>query len=134
MRIEDYRRLSFFKNIDVDSVSPVEDVPYKRFNGSLESILNEIFSVDPVSGLPKGDIAYYLSSDGNPDIKNWLQSNLLAPRVSSGQSTPEGVTDDLIAEMSRINGESIDSWQNRLTSLRDSATAEIEKLKQPQNE
>ena len=54
----------------------------------LDNILSEIFSPDPLTGAPKGDIAYYLSPDGNPMIKQWLENNLLSPRgviSSNGQ-------------------------------------------------
>lgn len=100
----------------------------------LKNVLDEIFSVDPVSGFPKGDIQYYLSADGNPLVKQWLETHLLKPRQISGQSM-QGVTDDMIVEFSRVKGESIEDYQARLTSLYDSAKAEYERLKvPPQNE
>ena len=89
----------------------------------LKQVLDEIFSVDPVTGFPKGDIQYYLSSDGNPMVKQWLETHLLKPRQCSGQSL-QGLTDDMIAEFSRGAGESIEDYQSRLTSLYDSAKAE----------
>ena len=47
--------------------------------------------------------------------------------MSSGGSSVEGVTDDMIFEMSRKSGESVSDYQSRLTSLYDSAKAEYEK-------
>ena len=96
----------------------------------LKQVLDEIFSVDPVTGFPKGDIQYYLSSDGNPMVKQWLETHLLKPRQSSGQSL-QGLTDDMIVEFSRGKGESIEDYQARLTSLYDSAKAEYESLNVP---
>lgn len=106
----------------------VPDPEPSWIESNLKSMLDEIFSVDPVSGFPKGDIQYYLSSEGNPQIKQWLENNLLRPRMSGSQSL-EGVTDDLRAEFARKSGESVEDYQSRLMSLYDSAKAEYERFK-----
>ena len=59
------------------------DPEYKPSESNLDDIIREIFSVDPISGFPKGDIQYYLSKDGNPDVKRWIENNLLTPRVDT---------------------------------------------------
>ena len=67
-------------------------------------------------------------------VKQWLETHLLKPRQSSGQSL-QGLTDDMIVEFSRGKGESIQDYQARLTSLYDSAKADYERLNvSPQNE
>lgn len=119
-----------YKGLDLSESGrnfPVDPVP-EKVESSLQSVLDEIFSVDVNTGLPKGDIQYYMSSDGNPQVKQWIENNLLKPRVSSGSSTPEGVTDDMIIEMSRQKGESVSDYQARLINIYDSAKAEVEKL------
>lgn len=109
----------------------VEPTPKYEFNDSdLDTVLNEVFSVDPVSGLPKGDIQYWLSKDGNPMVKDWLTNNLLAPRAMMTGTSVEGVTDELIAEMSHSPGESLADYQSRLKSIYDDARAQLEKSKQ----
>lgn len=99
-----------------------KEVPKFEYDDSqLKQVLDEIFSVDPVSGFPKGDIQYFLSKDGNPQVKAWLESNLLQPRATSRGSSVEGVTDDMIVELSRQPGESTSSYAARLASIRDEA-------------
>ena len=107
-------------------IEPLDDSQQKR-------VLDEIFSVDPESGLPKGDIQYWLSSDGNPQIKQWLENNLLRPRAKSSGTSIEGVTDDMIVEMSRKAGESADACSSRLASIYESAKAEYESSMQSLN-
>lgn len=108
----------------------VEPIPKYEFNDSdLDTVLNEVFSVDPVSGLPKGDIQYWLSKDGNPMVKDWLTNNLLVPRAMMTGTSIEGVTDELIAEMSHSPGESLADYQSRLKSIYDDARAQLEKSK-----
>ena len=115
-----------------DNHRPVDPEP-EVDDTMLKNILDEIFTVDEVSGFPKGDIQYYMSSAGNPVVKSWLENNILKPRMTSGSSV-EGLTDDLIVECSRIDGESVSDYQKRLTSIYDSAKAEYDKLLQPKNE
>lgn len=121
-----------YKNLDLTyngrelHIDPVPQVD----TSELKQVLDEIFSVDPITGFPKGDIQYYLSADGNPMVKQWLETHLLKPRQTSGQSI-QGLTDDMIAEFSRVRGESIEDYQARLTSLYDAAKADYERLKVP---
>ena len=111
---------------------PVDPKP--DFNDSmLKQVLDEIFSVDPISGFPRGDIQYYMSSEGNPQVKQWLENNLFKPRMSGNQSM-EGLSDDLIVEFSRKVDESVSDYQMRLTSLYDSAKAEYDKFLNQPNE
>lgn len=107
-------------------IEPLDDSQMKR-------VLDEIFAVDPESGLPKGDIQYWLSSEGNPQIKQWLENNLLKPRSKSSGTSIEGVTDDMIVEMSRKAGESADEYSTRLASIYESAKAEFESSLQTLN-
>lgn len=106
----------------------VIDPDYVPSTSQLDEILKDIFSVDPDSGLPRGDLAYYLSPDGNPTVKAWLENNLLKPRAARVGTSIDGVTDDMLIEYSRGKDESVADYAERLRSIYDSATAEIEKL------
>lgn len=124
------QQLAQFEHCD-KSAYYVDPIPKYEFNDSdLDAVLNEVFSVDQVSGLPKGDIQYWLSKDGNPTVKNWLTSNLLAPRAMMTGTSVEGVTDELIAEMSHSPGESLSDYQSRLKSIYEEARAQLEKSKE----
>lgn len=119
------QKSSLFDGLDKSLVyiEPVCD--YVEENNDLQAVLNEIFSVDPVSGFPKGDIQYFLSKDGNPQVKAWLESNLLTPRSKMTGSSIEGVTDDLIVEMSRKSGETSSAYSARLQSILNEAKANV---------
>lgn len=107
-----------FPEVDPDAVS----------NDPLSQVLNEIFSVDPETGNPRGDIQYFLSKDGNPEVKAWLESHLLQPRVVQSGNDPEKVADDLIYEFSRRSDESVQDYQDRLIQIRDTAKADYDKF------
>ena len=128
------RRLAIFAGIDFDYVSPRPADPAPDImQMQLKEVLDEIFSVDPISGFPKGDIQYYLSSEGNPQVKQWFENNLLKPRMSSGSSL-EDITDDMRVEFSRSANESISDYQARLMKIYDDAKAEYEKSLNEPNE
>lgn len=109
--------------------TPFPDVDGVQKN-DLDNILAEIFAPDPLTGAPKGDIVYYLSPDGNPMIKQWLENNLLSPRgvkSSNGQ-----YDDDTIAEYSRNADESVDAYRSRIIGYIDENRAIIDKFSKPE--
>ena len=118
---------SEYQGIDIHYVNKTKDPDYKKDDSELQAILDEIFAVDPVSGFPRGDIAYYLSKDGNPQVKQWIEAHLLQPRMT-GNQTLKDVSDDLIVEMSRQRDESVEDYQSRLMSIYDAAKSDYEKL------
>lgn len=119
------QKSSLFDGLDKSLTYDVPVSDYVEENNDLQSVLNEIFSVDPVSGFPKGDIQYYLCKDGNPQVKAWLETNLLSPRSKLSGTSIDGVTDDLIAEMSRQPGETSIAYASRLHSILNQAKANV---------
>lgn len=111
----------------------IERLPIEDSNIVLESdlkpIFDEIFSVDPITGNPRGDIAYFLSKDGNPQVKAFIESALFSQRSDDSLRDPEKFSDDLIVEYSRKDNESVKDYASRLASYRDEAIKSYEKYK-----
>ena len=107
-----------------------KDPDYDMDETALKHVLDEIFEVDPVTGFPRGDIQYYLSASGNPQVKQWLETNILQPRMSAN-SIMQGLSDDLIAEMSQRKNESLEDYTARVRGIYDDALLQIEQMKQP---
>lgn len=121
--------LSHFNGVNLAIFDEHVETEVESVYNPLDDVLNEIFTVDPRSGLPRGDIQYFLSKDGNPQVKAWLESNLLQPRVAKGMSDPAKVSDDLIVEMSRLPDETTDSYAARVMGIYDEAKANLAALK-----
>ncbi|MCR5470421.1 MAG: hypothetical protein K6F22_05705 [Prevotella sp.] len=117
-----------FQNI-VDVECPINDPEYVPSQSDLDNILREIFTVDERTGMPMQDIGYFLSKDGNPFVKDWLENNLLRPRAARGGVDPSLIGDDLIVECSRRKDESAFDYASRLNDIYNEATAELEKQK-----
>ena len=118
-----------FLNLDDEKMSYVMNkVSDVKHDSELDQVIKEIFSVDEVSGFPRGDIQYFLSKDGNPQVKAWLEANLLSPRAKQNGSDPSHISDDLIVEMSRRDGETTDDYSSRLMSIYDEAKNNYQSL------
>lgn len=133
MKKELYSKFSMFQNI-VDEECPINDPEYVPSQSDLDNILREIFTIDERTGCPMQDIGYFLSKDGNPFVRDWLQANLLAPRAARGGVDPSLVGDDLIVECSRRKDESVFEYASRLNGIYNEATAELEKHKTSKSE
>ena len=125
----DISNMSMFQGLDPVDNNFVVDPEYVPTDTDMDRILREIYSVDELTGLPKGDLVYYLSPDGNPQVKAWLENNLLKPRAAKLGTSLEGVTDDMLAEFSKSAGESGSDYRARMMSIYESTTKEIEEYK-----
>lgn len=126
MRKDLYNKFACFTGVGSNEPIDIEEKEYVPDESEIMNVLKEIFSVDPVSGAPLGDIAYFLSPNGNPTIKTWLTNNLLKPRYGV-QMRDDNITDDMLVEFSRNADESIDDYAVRLAGYRDSAIEEYNK-------
>ena len=120
MNKSEYIKFSMYEGLDNDPCIIPDPVPVKS-ESDLDRILDTIFDVDPVSGLPFTDIQYYLSPNGNPEVRDWLSNNLLKPRSDASGKSLDGVSDDLIHEFSRGVNESIDDYRERIFNIRKEA-------------
>lgn len=126
MKKELYNKFACFAGVDDSISSASQDAEYVPDESEIMNVLKEIFAVDPVSGAPLGDIAYFLSPNGNPTIKAWLTNNLLKPRFGA-QMRDDNISDDMLVEFSRNADENIDDYAARLAGYRDTAIAEYKK-------
>lgn len=102
----------------------VKEPEQPEINKDVQSLLDYIFGTDPNSGLPVGDLAIYLGKKCNPQVKEFIQQNLMLenPTPDSAFNMPTEVvnrfrsviTDDDIAFFSRNSGESREEYSDRL--------------------
>lgn len=61
-------------------------------------LLNAIYAIDPVTNLPTGDIACYLSPNTSPEVKQFIMDNLMIDVSGSAAPRSADMSDeDLIA-------------------------------------
>ena len=106
-----------------------DTVPMKEHENTIDviepnqALLDIIFASDPVSGLPSGDLSAFMGDKTNPEVKMFIQSQLLQERIDSASpmDLPPDVTnkfksisDDDIALFSRNHNESREDYAHRL--------------------
>ena len=116
MKRDSFRNHSMIMALDNDPCI-IPDEPFVDDNSEIANVIKEIFEVDDRTGLPQGDIAYYLSPDGNPQIKDWLLNNLMRSRGVSVGSSIDDVTDDMLEEFSRQPNESLGDYRKRIYDM-----------------
>lgn len=89
-----------------------------------QQLLDIIFTNDPVTGMPTGDLALFTNEKANPEIKRFIELNLLHENheVGSSLNLPDDIankfrgtiTDDDIAQFSRNHDESREDYANRM--------------------
>lgn len=96
-------------------VSPSKVAEGDVVRSETEILFDQIFSVDPRTLLPNGDIAIWMSQNTSPEIRNFISQNLMSsvPLDSDGAKY-DGLTDDDVAMYTRNQGESIADYRSRL--------------------
>lgn len=107
-----------FKDAKREKKSP--DVPEKY-----KQLLDLIYKVDPITGVPSGDIGIYLSDSANAEVKAFVQQQLMNPVIDTGKGLSlstntinqlrETITDDDIAQFSRDDNESVEDYAERIS-------------------
>ena len=95
--------------------SPIKENDGEVVRSETENLFDQIFSVDPITLLPNGDIAIWMSQNTSPEIRNFISQNLMAPvPLDTDGAKYDGLTDDDVAIFTRNQGESIADYRSRL--------------------
>lgn len=121
----------FMQYASINCAFVVKDRPEKHVKqeSDLDPILKEIFSVDERTGMPHGDIAYFLSKNANPQVKAFIEGAFFQPRSVDNNYDPAKISDDLIVECTRRSDESVADYAARLDSIRLKAIDDYKALK-----
>lgn len=99
------------KDVDVNLPEPV--YPEDDIFANDDEVLNLIFAPDPITGIPRSDIAIMMSRDASPEVREYIQ------RVLYSSSTPTGGTDDADFAIDSIKDrrESVENYAKRLKDI-----------------
>lgn len=99
------------------AVPIVEDVVVESspVSEKKSTILDVIYGLDPVTQLPSGDFACYLGNDVAPEVKSYIQANLLN-EFPRGTAVPEE-QQDLLFDYMRTPGEPIHEYVQRISDF-----------------
>lgn len=120
MKREHFKGYSFAKYArdiedDLALVSPVEDTKPVMSDKAEDSLLRLIYSRDARTGLPVGDLTYYVSDKANPEVKAFILQNLMQDVSAAANPTiPKDIPEELAMDLMRNSDESYDQYVSRL--------------------
>lgn len=80
-----------------------------------ERLFMEIYSVNPRTHLPDGDIALFMGENTAPEIRDYISKNLMQDYGAKVDSAKyNGVDDDTLAMYIRNQGESLQDYRDRM--------------------
>ena len=93
-----------------------------------DSLFAAIFTVNPLTKLPDGDLAIFMSEKTSPEVRMFIEQNLLRD-VGEGESVQAAdMSDDEIVRYSRKHGESVGDYRQRIyDTLLSDMRADIER-------
>lgn len=89
--------------------------PQEEKKTPVDTLLSIVYAPDERTGLPTGDIQYYVSDKASEDVKNFILKNLMND-VSAAKNIGNnlGLSDDALLELSKDSKESMDAYILRL--------------------
>ena len=140
MKRELAKYFSCYRNVPEDVVGKpcvrlVEPNPEVEGESPERSILRAIYAKDPITGLPSGDIAAYVSSKTSPEVKQFILNNIMIDTSSARTPViPDGISDEEALIFSRKDGESVSDYRQRVQRLSLDANQALEYARSRQKE
>ena len=100
---------------DFKSRCLVEKLPVEDKNNPSDAILKLVYAPDERTGLPTGDLTYLVSDKANPQVKEFIKTQLLMDTSAARNvSAKYNLSDDDILALTRNADESIENYAMRL--------------------
>ena len=119
MKKDAYTRFDYARRITEKDFEPRvrEKEVVEKAESPQDSLLSIVYGIDERTGLPTGDLSYLVSDKANPQVKEFILSNLMKD-VSSAQNVAAkyNLSDDDILALSRNTGESVQAYADRLNA------------------
>lgn len=81
---------------------------------SEDSLFASIFTVNPVTKLPDGDLAMYMSDKTSPEVRMFIEQNLMRDLGESSPVDSKDLSDDDIVKYARKHNESDGDYRKRI--------------------
>lgn len=93
---------------------PKDDVPViPRPRGDEFDLLDVIYGRDPRTGLPQGDLCFYLTKDTSPEVRQFIENNLLTENNTRNVLPLDA--DDIAVELARRPDETSVEYAARIS-------------------
>ncbi|UCS96040.1 MAG: hypothetical protein [Microviridae sp.] len=81
-----------------------------------KALFGIVFSVDPRTNLPCGDLAMFMNDNVDPSVRRFIETQLHNPLQSQGDAHGDlsGLSDDDVLEFMRQPDESVSAYRDRM--------------------
>ena len=108
-------------------VKPCDDVNVIEVDSPVQvkqdSLLDIIYGLDPETNLPSGDFVMYLGKDTSPEIRQYIQSQLLS-EYPRGTGVPVE-QEDVLFDYLRQTNEPVNDYVRRITDFEKQRVSEL---------
>lgn len=112
-----YRDFALLGSYAIVPLLVKEEISEKSVESEKESLLRMIYTVDPESNLPVGDISQVLGKNLSPEVVTFIKDNLMQDVSKLGAvGMPAGVDDDVALTLTRDVGETRSQYIERVKS------------------
>lgn len=99
------------------SACKVEEVEGEIKQSPSDSIVRLVYAPDSRTGLPTGDLNYLVSDKANPQVKEFIKTQLMMDTSAAKNVTAKfDLSDEDVLSLSRNTGESLDDYVARLNT------------------
>ena len=115
------KTLALYKGISLEEASEIYSHGIAVSDDTREDtksenpLLDVIYAVNPDTGLPQGDVAFYLSKNCSPELRQFINDNLMRP-IQPLEGLPADKQDDLF-DYIRNENETRYEYAARVTKL-----------------
>lgn len=101
-----------------------------------EQLFDQIFTVNPRTLLPDGDIAVFMSENTSPEVRNYISNMLMNPLPDDASALPSGydIDEETLVGLTRRSSETFNDYRSRVVSFLEKQKNEVEKQKNEVNE
>lgn len=112
-----YRDFALLGSYTIVPLLVKEEIKEKSVDSEKESLLRMIYTIDPESNLPVGDISKVLGKNLSPEVVTFIKDNLMQDVSKLGAfGMPAGVDDDVALTLTRDVGETRSQYIERVKS------------------
>lgn len=112
-RIDEIRQLRGYERIGLISCTKILNMSSLSTVKDDDDVLGTIFAPDPVTGIPRCDLAIVMSKSSAPEIGQYIRDQLMRP-VDTGVSCDDA---QLALDMTMTKKDSFESYASRLKEL-----------------
>lgn len=115
----------------VEFMPAESDISSGDVKSPVDSLLDFIFSRDPITGFPVGDLSMYLSDKTSDEVRSFIEAHLMSDLGNDNvldldtdiRSEMKKLPSDFLAACSRDRFEDIESYEARISNYISSVTA-----------